>query len=97
MSAGVPDTTTSSQPTDSVPPANIVGDSMLCALHSKAINPDTQFITEYYEFSKCSDGKLWIQANTEEFGWLVQGLGKDSGMPTRTKTIFFIHPSQMSN
>jgi hypothetical protein len=32
MSAGVPDTTTSSQPTDSVPLANIVGDSMFCAL-----------------------------------------------------------------
>ena len=70
---------------------------MFWALHSTAINPDTQSVAEYDELSKCSDGDLWIQANTEEFGRLAQGLGKDSDMPTGTDTIFFIHPSQMPN
>jgi hypothetical protein len=30
-------------------------------LHSTAINPDTEAVTEYDELSKCSDSTLWIQ------------------------------------
>jgi hypothetical protein len=97
LSASVPDTTPSPEPTDSVLPSDVVDDTMFWALHSTAINPDTQSVAEYDELSKCSDGELWIQANTEEFGRLAQGLGKDSDMPTGTDTIFFIHPSQMPN
>jgi hypothetical protein len=40
-------------------------------LHSTAINPDTEAIAEYDELSKWSDGTLWIQSNTEEFGRLA--------------------------
>jgi hypothetical protein len=70
---------------------------MFWALHNTAINPDTQSVAEYDERCKCSDGALWIQANTEEFGQLAQGLSNDSNMPTGNDTIFFIHPSQMPN
>jgi hypothetical protein len=86
-----------SKPTVSVASSDISDDTMFWALHSTTINPDTQSVAEYDELSKCSDGALWIQANTEEFGRLAQGLHKDSNMPTGTDTIFFIHPSQMPN
>jgi hypothetical protein len=66
-------------------------------LHSTAINPDTEAIAEYDELSKCTDGTLWIQSNTEEFGRLAQGLGPDSEMPEGANTLFFIHPNQMPN
>jgi hypothetical protein len=66
-------------------------------LHSTAINPDTEAITEYDELSKCSDGALWIQSNSKEFRRLAQGLGPDSEMPEGTDTLFFIHPNQMPN
>jgi hypothetical protein len=66
-------------------------------LHSTAINPDTEAVAEYDELSKCSNGTLWIQSNTEEFGRLAQGLGPDSEMPEGTDTLFFIHPNQMPN
>jgi hypothetical protein len=66
-------------------------------LHSTAINPDTEAIAKYDELSKCSNGTLWIQSNTEEFGCLAKGLGPDSQMPEGTNTLFFIHPNQMPN
>jgi hypothetical protein len=66
-------------------------------LHSTAINPDTEAITKYSKLSKCSDGTLWVQSNTKEFGRLTQGLGPDSEMPEGTDTLFFIHPNQMPN
>jgi hypothetical protein len=42
-------------------------DNMFWALHSTAINPNTQVVAKYDELNKCSDSNLWIQANTEEF------------------------------
>ena len=66
--------TNKSPPTDIpsapiVPPLSTpVNDNMFWALHSTAINPDTHAVAEYDELSKCSDGALWVQANTEEFG-----------------------------
>ena len=66
-------------------------------LHSTAINPDTEAVAKYDELSKCSDGTLWIQSNTKEFGCLAQGLGPDSEMAEGTNTLFFIHPNQMPN
>jgi hypothetical protein len=62
-----------SKPTISVASPDISDDTMFWALHSTAINPDTQSVAEYEELSKCSDGALWIQANTEEFGRLAEG------------------------
>jgi hypothetical protein len=51
-----------------VPPLSTpVNDNMFWALHSTAINPDTRAVAEYDELSKCSNGALWVQANTEEF------------------------------
>jgi hypothetical protein len=58
----------SNKPTVSVASPDISDDTMFWALHSTAINPDTQSVAEYDELSKCSDGALWIQAMTEEFG-----------------------------
>jgi hypothetical protein len=81
-----------------VPPLSTpVNDNMFWVLHSTAINPDTHAVAECDELSKCSEGALWVQANTEEFGQLAQGLGPNSDMPTGTDTIFFIHPNQMPN
>jgi hypothetical protein len=51
--------------------SDISDDTMFWALHSTTINPDTQS-AEYDELSKCIDGALWIQANTEEFGQRTQ-------------------------
>lgn len=98
LSKAASDTVPAAQPSSN----NISNDSMFWALNSTAINPNTQLVAKYDKLSKSSDGKLssrrwWIQANTEEFGRLAQGLGKDSSMPTGTDTIFFIHPSQMPN
>lgn len=50
------------------------------ALHSfayfgNAINPDTNQPAEYLELSQCSEGKAWIQSQSEEFGRLMKGNG----------------------
>ena len=82
----------SSQATDS----NVeVSDDVFWALHSTAINPDTQLVAECKELSASSDGEHWTQSSVEELGRLAQGLGPGSDAPTGANTIFFIHPSQV--
>jgi hypothetical protein len=65
------------------------------AMHGTAINPDTEAIAGYNELSRCSDGALWHESNTEEIGRMFQGLGPTSNMPTGTNTLYFISPTEL--
>ena len=58
------------------------------AYFGNAINPDTNQPAEYLELSRCSEGKEWIEAASEEFGRLAQGNG--STILEGTNTIRFI-------
>jgi hypothetical protein len=65
------------------------------AFHGTAINPDTGTIADRREVIKCTDGKQWTESNREEIGYLFQGLGPTSKMPTGADTLFFIHRNQV--
>ena len=63
--------------------------------HGTAINPDNGKIANYKELLTCSTAPLWATANSLEIGWLFQGLGPHSAMPTGTNCCFFIHKHNM--
>jgi hypothetical protein len=63
--------------------------------HGTAINPDNGKIANYKELLTCSTAPLWATANSLEIGWLFQGLGPHSAMPTGTNCCFFVHKHNM--
>jgi hypothetical protein len=58
-----------------------------CALHSTAMNPDTNRVAEYRELASSSDGYLWAASNAEEIYRLANGKGDIIGHRLRIQAV----------